>query len=36
MDFENKKMLPLKKKELKSHQDEKVCYVCGKRFIKSL
>ena len=23
-------MLPLMKEELKSHQDAKVCYVCGK------
>ena len=23
-------MLPLTKEELKSHQDAKVCYICGK------
>ena len=33
-DFEKEKMLPLTKKELKSHQDAKVCYICRKRFIK--
>ena len=30
-------MLPLTKKELKSirsHQDAKVCFICGKRFLK--
>ena len=29
-----KKMLPLTKEELKSHQDAKVCYICGKGFLK--
>ena len=29
-DFEEKKMLPLTKEELKSHQDAKVCSICGK------
>ena len=29
-------MLPLTKEELKSHQDPKVCYICGKRFFKKL
>ena len=28
--FAKKKMLPLTKEELKSHQDAKVSYVCGK------
>ena len=28
--FEKKKMLPLTKEELKSHQDAKVFYDCGK------
>ena len=28
-------MLPLTKKELKSHQDAKVCYICGKRILKT-
>ena len=27
-------MLLLTKEELKSYQGEKVCYVCGKRFLK--
>ena len=27
-------MLPLTKEELKSRQDAKVCYICGKRFLK--
>ena len=30
IDFEMKKMLPLTKKELKSHEDAKQCYICGK------
>ena len=34
IDFEKKKMLPLTKEELKSYQDIKVCYICGKRFLK--
>ena len=34
--FEKKKMLPLTNKELKSHKDEKVCYICGKFFIKKI
>ena len=36
IDFEKKKMLPLTKEELKSHQDAKVCYICGKRILKSI
>ena len=28
-------MTPLTKEELKSHRDEKVCYICGKRFLKT-
>ena len=32
--FKKKKMLPLTKEELKSHQDAKVCYICGKRILK--
>ena len=35
-DFEKKKMLPLTKEELKSHQDAKVCYICGKKILKKL
>ena len=34
IDFKKKKMLPLTKEELKSHQDAKVCYICGKRILK--
>ena len=34
IDFEKKKMSPLTKEELKSYQDAKVCYICGKRFLK--
>ena len=30
IDFEKRKMLPLTKEELKSHQDAKVCYICRK------
>ena len=33
IDFDKKKMLPLKE-ELKSYQDAKVCYICGKGFLK--
>ena len=29
-DFEKKKILPLTKEELSSHQDPKVCYICRK------
>ena len=29
-------MLPLTKEELKSHQDAKVCYICGKQILKKL
>ena len=29
-------MLPLTKEELKLHEDEKVCYICGKRILKKL
>ena len=34
IDFERKKMLPLTKKELKSHEDAKEWYICGKRIQK--
>ena len=30
IDFEKKKMLPLTKKQLKSHQDARYCYICEK------
>ena len=36
IDFEKKKVLPLTKGEFKSHQDAKVYYICGKRFLKML
>ena len=28
-------MLPLTKQELKSHQDTKLCYICGKRILEN-
>ena len=31
IDFGKKKMSPLTEKEIKSHQDAKICYICGKR-----
>ena len=34
IDFENRKMLPLTKEELRSHQDAKICYICGKKILK--
>ena len=36
IDFEEKKMLPLTKEDLKSYQDAKVCYICGKRILRKL
>ena len=36
IDFEKKKMIPLTNEELKIHEDARVCYVCGKYFIKKL
>ena len=30
IDFEKKKLLPFTKENLKSHQDAKACYICGK------
>ena len=36
IDFEKKKILPITKEELKSHQDAKVCYSCGNRSLKKL
>ena len=36
IDFENNKMLPLTKEELKSHQNAKVCSICGKKILKKL
>ena len=34
INFERKKMLLLTKEELKSHQDAKVCCICGRRILK--
>ena len=34
IDFEKKIMLTLTKEKLTSHQDAKVFYICGKRFVK--
>ena len=36
INFEKKELLPLTKEELKSHQDAKVCSICGKRILKKL
>ena len=36
IDFDKKKLLPLTKEELKSHQDAKIWYVCGKWILKEL
>ena len=36
IDFDKKKLLPLTKEELKSHQDAKIWYVCGKWILKKL
>ena len=35
IDFQKKKMLPLTKEELKSHEDANLCFICGKRFLKN-
>ena len=32
--FENKKMLPLTKKELKPYQEAKICYICGNAILE--
>ena len=34
IDFEKKKMLLLTNGELKSHQDGKVCFICGTQIVK--
>ena len=34
IDFEKKKLLSLTKEELKSHQDAKICYICGNAILK--
>ena len=36
IDIVKKKILPLTKKELKLHKDMTKCYICGKRFLKTL
>ena len=36
IDFEKKKMLPLAKEELKSHQEAEVCHICGEKTLKKL
>ena len=36
IDFEKRKMLLSTRKELKSHEDVMVCYICGKDLYKSL
>ena len=33
-DFEKEKILLLTKEEIKSYQDAKICYICGKRILK--
>ena len=33
-DFEKKKILPLKKEELKSYQEAKASYICRKKILK--
>ena len=34
INFEKNKTLPVTKKELKSHQNATICYICGKSFPK--
>ena len=34
--FEKKRMLPLTKEKIKSHEEAKVCYICGKIILKKL
>ena len=34
IDFEKRKMLPLTKEELKSHEEAKACYICGEEILK--
>ena len=36
IDFEKKKMLPLTKEEVNSHQNAKISYICGKRILEKL
>ena len=35
IDFEKKNMPSSTKKEIKTHQDAKVCYICGKKILKN-
>ena len=35
INFEKKKMLPLKEKELKSHQDATGCYISRQKYTKT-
>ena len=32
INYEKKKMIPLTKEEKKVHNEQKVCYICKKRF----
>ena len=34
--MKRKKILPLTKEELKSHQEAKICYICVKKILKKL
>ena len=34
--FKKKRMLPLTNNKLKAHREAKICYICGKFFIKKL
>ena len=36
IDPEKKKILPLTTEKLKSHQDARNCYICGKRILQKL
>ena len=36
IDFKKSKILPLIQKELKTHQNLTVCYICRKKFIQNL
>ena len=36
IDFQKKKMIPLTKEDVKSHQDGKLCYICWKIILKKL
>ena len=32
INFEEKEMIPLTNKEIKSYEKQKVCYICEKKF----